>query len=130
MHVIDILKIDISFFKTSLTSCIQKYNNDLNGLTKQMFTNYIKYLNDNSYNKNLSDFIKLDFLTTNEAETIKNLLLFIGSSDAITQCEMLDNYKILISNYHEESQKKYNKYGNLALKLSLSLGLIIVILTI
>jgi hypothetical protein len=64
-----------------------------------------------------------------EDETfIENYITNLGTTDAVSQIDYLNERKLLLKKYRDESAENYKKYSSLYLKISLMIGILIVVL--
>jgi len=59
---------------------------------------------------------------------LKNYLLSLGTSDALTQLEYLNGRRAELAKYKKDSEEAYKKYGSLYIKLCLLAGLLVAVL--
>ena len=65
-----------------------------------------------------------------EANQVFEFLDKIGATDSSGQIEILSNYKIIFANLLNSSCEKKQKYGSLAIKMSVLIGLLVVLLCV
>lgn len=130
LQFLEILKVDISFFQTTMIENMEKYKSQFSGRLSGVIASFGEYLRDNKLEKNINESLRLDFLCAEEKIFVCNIFSFLGSSDALTQCEMIENYKKVTENYVKKYKESFDKHGNLSLKLALSFGLFLIILII
>lgn len=63
-----------------------------------------------------------------EVDFIKNYFRLIGTTDAQSQLDFLNEEKVAISKYRADSEIKYKKYGSLYVKLCIACGILIAVL--
>lgn len=118
---IDDFTVNLGYSKLSLSDFIK---------TKNCTTGFYKYLLD-YYNGKISgvaQFKQLKALTETENQQLIEFLEKIGSTDTMGQLEILGNYKQVYNSLLIGSKTKKDKYGSLAVKMSVLLGLLVVIL--
>lgn len=67
-------------------------------------------------------------LNTKNAEFINNYLQNLGYTDAISQIDYLNEKKLHLKKYKDESFDDYKKYGSLYIKIFFMVGILIAIL--
>lgn len=130
LQFLETLKVDISFFQSTMIENVEKYRDKFSGKFAEILRLFAEYLKDNKIEKSINETLKLDFLSSDEKLFVQSIFSFLGSSDALTQCEMIENYKIVAENYLKVHKESFDKHGNLSLKLSLSFGLFLIVLII
>lgn len=86
-------------------------------------------------NKIAEDFIYVrralqgkEVLNGDNGEFIKQYVRGVGATDAISQIDYLEDRKITLKKYKEQSEEDYKKYGSLYVKLSLMFGILVAVL--
>lgn len=67
-------------------------------------------------------------LDGSDAKLIENYLTGLGCTDASSQIDYLNERKLELKKYKDESENNYKKYGSLYLKISLMVGILIAVL--
>lgn len=65
-----------------------------------------------------------------EEQFIKNYISGIGSTDAYSQVDYLNERKQILKKYKEESEVAYKKYGSLYFKIALMVGILVAVLLV
>ena len=65
-----------------------------------------------------------------EDEFLKNYVANIGSTDALSQVDYLNERKQNLKKYKDESETAYKKYGSLYFKIALMVGILVAVLLV
>lgn len=65
-----------------------------------------------------------------EEQFIQNYISGIGSTDAYSQVDYLNERKQILKKYKEESEVAYKKYGSLYFKIALMVGILVAVLLV
>lgn len=67
-------------------------------------------------------------LKDEDEQFIENYISNVGCSDAASQVDYLNERKVALKKYKDESSEHYKKYGSLYLKIALMVGVLIAVL--
>ncbi len=114
-------KVNVSFAQMGLSDFINNFNSKSSDLTILLnkFTNLTKIQNKEK---------GFSVIKSEEVDLVKEFLFSIGKTDATNQLQEIEVFKTKISSLLNSERKTYSKYAGLSVKLSLMLGVMVVIL--
>ncbi len=77
-----------------------------------------------------SSFEGKSLLKGDKEEFLKSYISNIGSTDAFSQVEYLNERKEMLKKYLAESEENYKKYGSLYFKIALMIGILVAVLLV
>lgn len=126
----NLLKVELSFFQNKLEVTIKKLSSNFKKEFTATLNNFCLYLSSNSLEKNVSSFVQNKNLSDEENEYNYQLFSFLGSSDCLSQIEMIENFCIKLNSFQTKHNTNFQKYGSFSLKMAVAIGAVIVILLI
>jgi hypothetical protein len=66
--------------------------------------------------------------TGEDEKFIENYISSLGATDAASQIDYLNERKVLLKKYKEDSYTQYKKYSSLYIKIALMIGILIAVL--
>jgi len=125
LNFCDYLKTQISFNKGLLKDILIDYANQSKTKLKNIILEYLENIGGDKKFK-----ITCNDLTFEEIEVLEMLFGGLGKSDINNQLILIENVRGFLSKNYEIYKEKRQKIGDLSLKLSVCLGLLIMILII
>lgn len=126
IDLIEALSANISYLKKPIPNVIAEFTAGGKGELIRELNEYNAYLSNADYARISS--IKTPLLKAVERQTVIEMLSAIGRADSKTELDMLNGYKAKFKAMHEVSVKQRATTGALAFKLSVLLGVVVLIL--
>lgn len=126
IDLIEALSANISYLKKPVPIVIAEFTANGKGELMRELNEYKLYLSNADYAQIVS--IKTPLLKSPERQIVIEMLSAIGRADSKTELDMLNGYKAKFKAMHETSVKQRVTTGALAFKLSVLLGVVILIL--
>ena len=108
---------NLSYKQDSISDLIESYK-------KKHNNDFIRFITDIKLNK----FVQLEYLKSEEAEEVKNIVAILGSSDIYTEEQKIKSIVNEVEEKHFECKNIKEKYSGLSIKLSFLIGVLLVIL--
>ena len=125
--LIDKLIVDIGFFQTNLVDVLQKY--EFSQMLKNTINKYLEFLLSGK-NSNIEETLFLKELSNDENKIVSAFFLSLGSCAVDEQKNFLLNYKSIFNSFAQKHLEEYEKKGKMFFKISVLIGLAIVVLII
>ena len=109
---------NLSFKQENLKTLIKNFCADNEGEFKVFLENLVIKDKD----------VQVEGLTTKEVFQVKEIILSLGKSDQQTESQIIKHLEFLASEMSEKAKATREKYSSLSIKLSLLIGLILVVL--
>lgn len=126
IDLIEVLSANVTYLKKPIPTVISEFVANGKGELIRELVEYNTYLSNADYAKIAS--IKTPLLKAAERQSVIEMLTAIGRADSKTELDMLSGYKAKFKIMHEASIKQRSTTGALAFKLSVLLGVVILIL--
>lgn len=126
IDLIEALSANISYLKKPIPVVVAEFTANGKGELMRELNEYNTYLSNADYTRIAN--IKTPLLKTVERQAVIDMLSVIGRADSKTELDMLNGYKAKFKAMHDTSIKQRVTTGALAFKLSVLLGVVVLIL--
>lgn len=126
IDLIEALSANVTYLKKPIPTVINEFILSGKGELIKELSEYNTYLGNADYARIST--IKTPLLKSTERQIVIEMFMAIGRADSKTELDMLSGYKAKFKTMHEASIKQRSTTGALAFKLSVLLGVVILIL--
>lgn len=127
---LNLLKVEISFLKSSVSSIIKTHLKEFKTPFKQVLKNYLKLVEEIEQIEllELEKSLKSIYLEEIEQQKLNGFFNSLGRTDTITQTKNIETFLVFFHNYLLLAEKQRHKYAGMFSKLGFLTGIFLVIL--